>query len=125
MSRHKKRLVILLALLLLLGGIGTANWYRHLFTPNRWQQKPEQRQYMLESLEHKYQLVGMSREEVISLLGEPEEAQTGFKGDSAYYPSESTLVYYIGCDPVFRADMQWLILPLAEGRVVAVKIGLT
>ena len=80
---------------------------------------------MLESLEHKYQLVGMSREEVISFLGEPEGGQTGFKGDSAYYQTESTLVYYIGREPLWGADMQWLILPLAEGRVVAVKIGLT
>jgi len=45
--------------------------YFQTFTKNKWAQFPDNRFLMIENLESQYTLTGMSKEEVLSLLGEP------------------------------------------------------
>lgn len=48
--------------------------------------------------------------------------QTSFKGDTSYYPAESTLVYYLGKEFV---DDKWLILSINDGIVSKISYGIT
>ena len=78
---------------------------------------------LLGDLLERYDLVGMTEEEVVALLG-PEDGpeQTSFKGDRTYYPPEDTLVYYLGVDMM---DGVWLILSLEGGVVTGYTTGAT
>ena len=71
----------------------------------------------------RYDLVGMTEEEVVALLG-PEDGpeQTSFKGDRTYYPPEDTLVYYLG---VGMMDGVWLVISLEDGVVTGCATGIT
>ena len=72
---------------------------------------------MVADLLKKYKLVGMTEEEVISLLGEEEtyaNTKTSFKISRTYFEPENTLVYYLGVD--YMDDM-WLIISLDNGIV--------
>ena len=63
------------------------------FTPEKWSEcRYHYRQYMIEDLEKQYDIVGMKREDVESLLGQTEN-----------YPEESEQAYYwIGTASVFN-----------------------
>ncbi|WP_340024288.1 hypothetical protein MHI24_04050 [Paenibacillus sp. FSL K6-1096] len=57
------------------------------FDPETWQKEPEKRQGMINSLTSKYELKGMTENEIIDLLGDP--------GEKSTEPSPQYL-YYIG-----------------------------
>ncbi|MGF7036747.1 hypothetical protein J2T17_007822 [Paenibacillus mucilaginosus] len=73
-----KRVTFFLAVLMLLSACGSQ------FNRVSWLEEPDKRNDMVYSLVKKYELEGMTEEEIISLLGEPEE-----KLDDEY-------VYYLG-----------------------------
>lgn len=85
-------------MLLLAAGYGLWRCQR-TYTPDKWASAPDERLDILGDLLERYDLVGMTEEEVVALLG-PEDGpeQTSFKGDRTYYPPEDTLVYYLGVD---------------------------
>lgn len=99
--------------------------YQHTFSSEKWKSEPEKREFIVQDLLKKYELIGMSENEVIELLGDEDEKgsqQSSFKGDNTYYPPDSTLVYYIGKDFV---DGRWLVLSLSRGIVNRISFGVT
>ena len=69
----KKRLIVIFALILILIitclCVKSYNDASHIFSVSRWAQHPEQRLKMINSLVEQYGIIGMSRGEVIELLG--------------------------------------------------------
>lgn len=60
------------------------------FTPQKWNSvNQDLRQYMIDSLEKKYNIIGMKQEEVTGLLGTPDYSQ-----DSEYRPDDYQRCYY-------------------------------
>ena len=51
--------------------------YSISFTRENWEKHLELRKYMIAEIEHKYNLVGMNKNEIINLLGEPYETNVG------------------------------------------------
>lgn len=96
----------------------------HKFTCEKWALYPDKRYLMVEDLLADYVFVGMSEQDVISLLGEETNGsqQSSFKGDHTYYDPEETLVYYIGTDML---EGRWLILSIEEQKVVSISFGVT
>lgn len=96
----------------------------HRFTHEKWMLYPERRYLIVEDLLSSYSLVGMSEDDVISILGEETKGsqQSSFKGDRTYYDPEDTLVYYIGTDFL---EGRWLILPLENKKVARISFGVT
>ena len=107
---NKKRQLAVILLCILAGIILfmlVFQLYRHTFSRQRWLDEPLYRHYMLNSLEKRHPLVGMTMEEAVALLGNEDSQQSTFKMSDAEYPPETTLVYYLGKDFV---DDLWLIL---------------
>lgn len=101
------------------------NYHKHFFTVDKWQKYIENRQYMLSDMLNKYELIGMTQNEVIELLGLPDSHQMTFKGTDKYYSSDTTIIYYIGKDDIFHLDSQYLILILENGLVKNIDYGVT
>lgn len=96
--------------------------HRHTFSQERWLDEPRYRKYMLDNLERRYPLIGMTMEEVTALLGGEDSQQTSFKRSGEVYPPEETLVYYIGVDYM---EELWLILSFADGQCVSYTVDVT
>lgn len=91
--------------------------YQHTFTVEKWLQDPDNRRKIVGDLLKKHDLMAMTEEEIISLLGEEDSyanTKTSFKMSKSYFPPESTLVYYLGVDYI---DDMWLIISLDKGIV--------
>lgn len=57
------------------------------FTPEKWAEYPRQRTRMMESLKENYDIIGMSRDEVVELLGNPDnesENSLAYKHNRSY-----------------------------------------
>ncbi len=64
---------------------------------------------MMDELQGQHALKGLTRQEVIELLGEPTPTE---------YFSDWDIVYVLGPTPIFPIDFEWLIIRLDEnGRV--------
>ncbi len=123
-KKHKGVLCIVILLLLLFVGV---SYYRqtHTFSSEVWRNEPEKRTKIVQDLLSTYALVGMSENEITSLLGEEEQVlsqQATFKGDSTYYPPDETFVYFLGKDGM---EGRWLILSFQDDRVAKVSFGVT
>ena len=125
-KRFSKRLLFTCAVVIFALAILAAKYVeKHTFSSERWKENEDVRKYMITDLLKKHPLVGMSEDEVLSLLGPQAEKgsqQATFKGDRTYYPPESTLVYYIGQDLL---EGRWLVLPIKDGTVEKVVFGWT
>ena len=110
------------AVLLLAVWYGLDRW-QHTYTADKWFSAPNERLDILDDLLGKYDLVGMTEEEVVALLGQEDgPGQTSFKGDQTDYAPEETLVYYLGVDGM---DGVWLVLSLEDGVVTRYTTGIT
>ncbi len=89
--------------------------YSHTFTAQKWHRDIENRYKLVDSLTEKHQLVGMTEAEIISLLGNEDSSASRFKIAKEEFPSDTTLVYYIGCSFM---DSEWLIISLKNGVAV-------
>lgn len=71
---------------------------------------------MADDLVKKRKLIGLSRPEVVALLGEPSKTE---------YFKEFDLVYYLGPERGFISiDSEWLVLKLGhDGRVEVAKVA--
>ena len=82
----------------------------HTFSTSKWLDDPENRAAIVDDLLKKHELVGMTEEEVIALLGEN-------NNDRGYFNADNRYVYYLGLDQGFSIDCQWLILDFTDGVV--------
>ena len=120
-----KRRSIIFILITLIVVTSIYSNYQHKFIKERWLNNPEKRALMVNDLLQHYELIGMSEDKVVELLGnedEQGEEQTSFKGDMAYYAPKDTLIYYLGQDSL---DGIWLILYLKNQKVVSISFGVT
>lgn len=84
---------------------------KHTFSTSKWLGNPEERTAIVDDLLEKYELVGMSEENVLSLLGEPDN-------DYGYFNADNRYVYYMGAERgLFGIDSEWLILDFMDGVV--------
>ena len=120
---NKLALAVLAGLVLLLAVWYGLDRWQHTYTPDKWFSAPSERLDILEDLLGKYDLAGMTEEEVVALLGQEDgPGQTSFKGDRTYYAPEETLVYYLGVDLM---DGVWLVISLEDGVVTGYTTGTT
>lgn len=99
--------------------------YRHTFTIEKWLKEPDDRINIVNNLLEKHNLVGMTKEEIIFLLGEEEDyanTKTSFKISNSYFEPESNIVYYLGIEYM---DDIWLIISLENNIVVSYCIDVT
>lgn len=109
--KHKKLTIFCLIILFLF----CRNIIKHTFSTERWKKYPENRVDMVDNLLENHDLVGMNKEEVILLLGQPTE--------TVYFKTENNIVYYLGPERGFiRIDSEWLVLEFREHRVSQVDI---
>ena len=84
---------------------------KHTFSTSKWLVDPEGRTAIVDDLLEKNELVGMSEDDVLSLLGEPDNYYGYFNADNRY-------VYYMGAERgLFGIDSEWLILDFMDGVV--------
>lgn len=109
--------IITLAVFILLLCLFGVYKYQHTFTTQKWLSSPGDREKLVDNMLRRYELTGMTRDEVITLLGNDDFGDVpsrSFKmGRVDFYP-ENTLVYYTGVD--FMDDV-WLIISLEDGVV--------
>lgn len=99
--------------------------YQHTFTAKKWLDAPNARTKIVADLFKKHELIGMTEEEIISLLGEEEHyanTKTSFKISNTYFDPENTIVYHLGVDYM---DDVWLIISLTNGIVSSYCIDVT
>lgn len=68
-----------------------ANHDKHTFSTSKWLDNPEERTAIVDNLMEKHELVGMSEDDVLSLLGEPDN-------DYGYFNADNRYVYYMGAE---------------------------
>lgn len=67
------------------------------FTPNKWLSYSwNNRQFLVEDFLDNYSIIGMSRTEIVGLLGEETSEDPAMSGYSISYASEDNLVYAFG-----------------------------
>ncbi len=110
---HKHRKLLIIGIVLLF--IFCRNILIHSFSTERWKKNPENRVDMVDDLLEKYELMGMTKEEIVLLLGEAT--------DTEYFKTENNMVYYLGPERGWiRIDSEWLVLEIQEHRVSKVDI---
>ena len=121
-GRRQLGIILLFILMGMLLFMLVFHLYRHTFSRQRWLEEPLYRKYMLDNLEKRYVLTGMTMEGITALLGSEDSEQSSFKRTDAVYPPETTLVYYIGED-----DMEdlWLILSFENNICVSYTVDVT
>ncbi|MBQ6839893.1 MAG: hypothetical protein IJO45_04310 [Oscillospiraceae bacterium] len=81
---------------------------RHRFSREKWLQDPENRTRIVDDLLAHYELVGMTGEEVLALLGDHDN-------EAGYFQQEERLDYWLGPERgLMRIDSEWLILDFAD-----------
>jgi hypothetical protein len=77
--------------------------YQHSFTTEKWLNKPEARGCIVDDMLSKHDLLGMTKEQIESLLGD--------ETDPAYFKTNNNLVYYLGPERgLISIDSEWLII---------------
>ena len=116
-KRHKKMVVFLAAVLVFLA------WrsYDHHFTPERWSRMDEWDRYkVVDSLLEQYDdLVGMSAEEVVALLGGDTE---GEQSEEQLTPQGSQITELLAYPLGGRMFPTYLLVYLEDGRVTGNRI---
>lgn len=85
--------------------------YWHTFTTEKWLEHPDRRAKMTADLFEKYDLAGMTEDEILSLLGQNDNAR-------GYFHQDSRFVYYLG-DERTIIDSEWLLIDFENGVVKA------
>ena len=99
--------------------------YQHTFTIEKWHNAPNGRTKIVADFLEKHKITGMTKEEIISLLGEEEtyaNTKTSFKISKSYFDPENTIVYYLGVDFM---DDRWLIISLENDIINSFCIDVT
>ena len=90
--------------------------YQHTFTTEKWTEDPKKRVNLVDDLLAKYDLVGMTKEEILALLGTD-------SGENAYYQGDNDFVYYLGDERgLISIDSEWLIVKFSRGIVSEIAV---
>lgn len=94
-------LTIVTALLFYFTHYGFFKYYSD-FTPSKWYKTDNNlRGYMINSLEEKYNLLGMTKKEIIELLGTPDYSQNNeYRHDEYQTDYYEYIINYVMIDPV-------------------------
>ena len=83
--------------------------YKHTFSKEKWLESDE-RVYMVDDMMRKHELLGMTKGEVISLLGSETEG--------AYFKESDNFVYWLGMERgLISIDSEWLVIVFENGVV--------
>ncbi len=105
-------LAVVILVFCCVGAVGYAN--RHTFTQERWLEQPGSRAKMTDDLFADYELVGMTEQQILELLG-PNDNLSG------YFQKENRYVYYLGEERTIM-DSEWLLLDFVDGVVAEYSI---
>lgn len=84
---------------------------RHRFSREKWLQDPENRTRIVDDLLANHELVGMTEEEILALLGDHDN-------EAGYFQQQDRFIYWLGPERgLMSIDSEWLILDFA-GEVV-------
>lgn len=83
--------------------------YWHTFTTEKWLEYPNRRAKMTADLLENYELVGMTEDEVISLLGQN-------NNEYGYFNQDNRFIYYLGEERTI-IDSEWLLIDFENGVV--------
>ena len=84
---------------------------RHHFSREKWLQDPETRTRIVDDLLANHELVGMTEEEILALLGDHDN-------EAGYFQQQDRFIYWLGPERgLMSIDSEWLILDFA-GEVV-------
>lgn len=86
------------------------------FSSDQWIQNKEIRIQMIDDLIDKQLLDSKNEEQVVTILGIPEE-------DSPYFQStDRELIYYLGRESGIGVDSEWLLIWFENGRVSSYRV---
>lgn len=100
---------VFVLLFALIGAWAIRDSYWHSFSTEKWIAQPEKRANMTGDLFHDYELVGMSKAQVRSLLG-PEDTHP------VSFSQENRLVYCLGGERTV-IDREWLLIDFVSDSV--------
>ncbi len=116
--RLKRRNYIVFGVLVILAAVVLVKFcsyrYWHSFSREKWLSYPEKRAYMASDLLKRHELAGMTKDEVVSLLGQ-------HNNDYGYFSEENRLVYYLGGERTI-IDSEWLLIDFENGVVTGYSI---
>ncbi len=87
---------------------------QHEYSPLKWAKNPSDRVEIVNDMLSENELKGMTKAEVIDLLGK--ESDRNSKG------TEDTLIYYLGVERGLSSDSEWLKIYFADERVSDYKV---
>ncbi|TDK61804.1 outer membrane protein assembly factor BamE [Bacillus salipaludis] len=92
------------------------NEYKYNFTVENWIKSPTERVYIVDDLLNDYELIGMTKDQVNTLLGKPTTAD--------YFKDDNNIVYYLGNERgLISIDSEWLVIWFnSSGKVVKYKV---
>ena len=115
--------VILLVMFLTVAVLIMIWKYSHTFTVDKWNNEPSERYKIVSDMLSKNEIIGMTENEIISLLGEETETHPqSFKSSMSVDSDENTLIYELGAKYI---DYEWLIIKLDNRIVIDYDFGLT
>lgn len=84
---------------------------KHSFSTEKWINTPDERALFVNDLLTNHNLIGMSEDEILNLLGDNDNRMGTFVQDNRY-------VYCLGLEgQLFKIDNQWLILDFTNNLV--------
>ncbi len=99
--------------------------YQHTFSAQRWKSLPDERTKMVGDFLEKHNIVGKSKEEIVSLLGKDysyANTNTSFKLRKKNFDHKNTILYFLGVDFM---DGRWLIISFENDIVSSYFIDIT
>ena len=86
----------------------------HEYSPSKWAKNPFDRVEIVDDMLYENELKGMTRAEVVTLLGK--------ESDSNANDTEDTMTYYLGVERGLTSDSEWLKIYFTDGRVSNYKV---
>lgn len=84
---------------------------QHTFSPDRWERLPDMRTRIVDDLLRRYDPIGMTEAQVLTLLGDHDN-------DYGYFAADDRYVYHLGPERgLISIDSEWLILDFTDGVV--------
>ena len=119
-GRQLSVLVTITLLIILAFLLGLCVWmyqYRNQFTSEKWQRNPARRAYIVADMLRDHPPVGLTEDEVRTLLGKPDMERD----------EENLLLGYVLGNARTVLDVEWLVLEFDDGSVIryTIETGLT
>ncbi|WP_353094012.1 hypothetical protein [Tissierella praeacuta] len=103
-------ILTLLPMIVSFGLLGL-NEFGSKFNHKRWIAEKEKRVWMVDDLLRNHEIIGMDKNDIVELLGEP--------SDTEYFKELDNIVYYLGPERgLIRIDSEWLAIWFDEKNIV-------